>query len=437
MEYTITELPKSRVEINITLPFSEFEPHVRRGAIEISEKKDIEGFRKGKAPYHVVKDRIGEAAIYEEAADLAVRKTYPEVMKKIADARESKREGFLPIGRPDITVTKLAPDNEMQYKVTLSLLPQVGLPPYKDIAGYIRAGEKKEVSVSDEEVDKTIDWIRDSRTKIVAVNRPVQMGDVVQIDFEVRRGGVKIEGGEDRNHSFVLGKGKFIPGFEEELVGMTSGQEKSFTLVVPEDWREKSLAGQAVDVKIAVKGVQERIMPDLDDAFAKHLGSFSSVFEFRKSVEEGILKEKQDKERQRVRMRIIEEIAGEARMDLPDVLVDAQSEKMAEELKGGTRDMGLEWDRYLSHLKKTEEELRYEWRPEAEKRARVALCLREIAIKENIGPSDEEVKTKADEYLQQFASGEETRKDIDPERLRAYTKDVLRNEKVFEFLEQR
>lgn len=436
MQHTITSLPKSRVEITVTLPFSEFEPHVKRAAVKISEEKGIEGFRRGKAPYDIVKQRFGEAAIYEEAAEIAVRSTYPKMAQDITEQWEKESKEFLPIGKPDITVTKLAPGNELAYKITLSLLPRVNLPSsYKDIARRVRGSEKTEVAATDDEVTKTIDWIRDSRTKIIAVDRPAKEGDAVEIDFEVKRGGVKIKGGEGHNHAFILGKGQFLPGFEDRLTGMSRGEEKEFDLPVPEDWREKSIAGQTLNINVKMKAVQKKIVPPLDDEFAKQLGSFDSVAKLQSIVAAGIKTEKEEKEKQRVRLHIIEEIAKQSVIDLPDVLVEAEKNKMQEELKRGVRDSGLEWESYLSHMKKTEEELMREWSGQAEARSRVALCLGQIAREEGIKPEDKEVEERANTYLKQFQSPEKAQKDIDPERLRAYTQDVLRNEKVFEFLE--
>ena len=243
MNFTITPLPKSEAEIEVILPFPEFEPHLKRAAAALSERIEIEGFRKGKAPYDVVKNKVGESVIYEEAAELAVRRTYPEVVTQI---REEKKGDFTPIGRPEITVTKLAPGNEFAYKIKLALLPAVALPDYKSIAQKIGA-KKEEAAVSDEEVDKAVQWLRESRTTLVTVSRRAQKGDRVEVDFEIRHGGVKIEGGESRNHPLILGEHRFLPGFEDELTGLEAGEKKEFTLVAPADWRDKNFAGKPLD----------------------------------------------------------------------------------------------------------------------------------------------------------------------------------------------
>lgn len=433
MNFAVQKLPKSQVEILVTIPFSEFEPHVKKAAASISETAKIEGFRPGKAPYDVVKNHAGEHAIYERAAEEAVRHTWGETVKKVLSEEPFATHPF--IGRPDVTVTKLAPGNEFVYKVTASYVPEVKLPDdYRDIAKRVRK-DKKEVSADDEEVQKMLDWIRESRSELITVERTAALGDAVEIDFEMRHGGVKIESGEAKNHSFALGKAKFIPGFEDALVGMKTGEEKTFTLVVPADWRDPSLARRVLDTNVTMRSVKERKMPELDDEFAKTLGAFDSADALKASIREGIAEEKKEKEKQRIRIMIADEITKKSEMDVPDVLIESEIEKMLGEIRLGVEQMGMQFDDYLQHIKKTVEDLKASWQDEALRRVCVALVLREIAHREKIEPAPEEVEDAAQKYLQQFSDSEQAAKNIDPDNLRAHAAGVLRNEKTFEFLE--
>lgn len=435
MEYSLTTLPKSELEIQVTLPFSEFEPQVKRAALLISEEREIEGFRKGKAPYDTVKKIFGENAIYERGADLAVRKMYPKIFEELMSSRRLSSENP-PIGRPEITVVKLAPGNEFQFKMKLAVLPVIAIADYTAIAARI-AKEKKDVTVSDEEVEKTFSWLRESRATLTKMDRPAAVKDSVEIDFELRQGGVKIEGGESRNHPLVIGEGKFMPGFEDELVGMKQGEEKTFSIQVPRDWHDQMFAGKALEAKVAMRLVQERVLPEAGDEFAKSLGTFPSLDALKISIKDSLTKEKEDKEKQRVRIRIIEEVANAAQAEIPDVLIETELDKMAGELKSSIEDMGMKWDEYLLHIKKSADELRREWHPEGEKRVRIALCLREIAKREHIEPSEEEIKERGDQFLRQFSGPHQAEKEIDPARLHEYARGILRNEKVFEFLESK
>ncbi|MBI2121811.1 MAG: trigger factor [Candidatus Sungbacteria bacterium] len=468
MKHTFSQLPKSEIEIAVTIPFSEFEPFFKKAAKLFSEEIEIPGFRKGHAPEQMVRERAGEMQIWERAADLAVRDTY---IKILADLREKESAGgreFSPIGKPEVMVTKLAPGNDLEYKVKFAVLPEVKLPDYKSTAAKVKKG-RKEVSVSEEEIAKSLEWLQNSRATLIIVDRPAAFGDRVEIDFEVRHGGarpvrsqtpeasadpqvypvrnfisngasrtsngVKIEGGESKNHPFILGQGKFIPGFEDALLGVKAGEEKSFTLATPRDWRETALAGKALDFSVKMNLVQERKLPQVSDEFAKNLGGFESLEALKQNIREGLTSEKKDKESQRVRSEIISEIAKSAKIEVPQILVESELDKMLEELKSGVGNMGMKWEDYLLHIKKNQDELRREWQSEAERRVRIALCLREIAKIEKIEPTREEIDARANDFLKQFESVEEAAKKFDPESLREYSRGILRNERVFEFLE--
>lgn len=435
MNFVIRNLPKSEIEIEVTIPPSELEPHVKTAANLISEEITIEGFRKGKAPYEVVKQRVGESAIYDRAADIAVRKTYIAALESARDKKQEAGEDFTPIGKPEVTVMKLAPQNDLVYKTKVALLPPVILPDYKAIARKVRGG-RREATVSDEEVDKAITWLRESRMKLVTVSRKAEKGDRVEVDFEIRHGGAKIENGESKNHPLVLGENRFLPGFEDELTGLAAGEKKDFTLRMPEDWRDKQFAGKALDIAAEVKLVVERQMPELDDAFAKSIGEFASLDALKTKVREGLVQEKTEKETQRIRSAMIEEIAEETRVEIPDALITSEIKKIQEEFKAGITEMGMKWEDYLLHIKKTLKDLESEWRGEAEKRVRVALTLRKIAESEAIVPSDEEIEERTQRILSQFRNADQAERTIDPRELHDYTQGILKNEKVFEFLEK-
>ena len=434
MNHTLTTLPKSQIEIEVTLPFTEFELHVKRAAAALSEERDIEGFRRGKAPYEAVKNKFGESTIYERAAEHAVRKTYPSLMENLEDNPPEGMKQFLPVGSPEITITKLAPGNELIYKAKIALMPSVELPDYQSIAKKLAAG-KKEVSVTEDEITKTLEWIRESRMEVAPVEREARDGDGVEVDFEIRHNGVKWENGESKNHPLVIGKKTFIPGFEEHLIGMKVDEEKNFSLTLPDDWRDKALAGKSIDIHVIMKLVKERNLPELTDDYVKQLGAFENLDALKKNISEGLLQEKKEKEQQRVRVIIIEAIAEKIKVELPDILVEREIEKMTDELKQSIEQMGMKWDDYLLHLKKTGDELKAEWRTEAEKRVRIGLTLRDIATREKINPTEEEIKQKSDEFLKQYGSPKDAEKQIDPDRLREYARGIVKNEKVFEFLE--
>ncbi len=434
MDVSLTVLPGSEIEITIALSPIEFAPHLATAAHLISEEVEIEGFRKGKAPYDVVKNRVGEHALYERAAEAAVRASYPKAQEQLIE--NGKLFGEHPaIGRPEVTITKLAPGNEFTYKIKMAVMPNVTLPDYRAIAKST-ATDKKEQAVTNEEIEKAIGWLAESRMKLVAASRPAAAGDHVEVDFEIRHNGVKIAEGDSRNHPLVIGQGKFMPGFEDALIGMHANDQKIFTLAVPHDWREASVAGKSLDFNVTMKAVQERILPEITDEFAKGLGEFASLVALRANIREGLLAEKKEKENQRIRGAIIAEIAQQSNMELPAVLIASEIEKMTAELKAGISDLGMQWPDYLLHIKKTEKDIKSGWQDEAKNRVRAALALREIARKEHITPTEEEIAERTQQYLVQFKNNGEAAKNIDPAELRDYAQGILKNEKVFDLLEK-
>lgn len=425
MNIEIKNLPKSRIEINFELAAEEFEPFVEKAAATLSQNVKIEGFRPGKAPRDLVEKKVGQSALYEEAAELAVRKTYvAAVLEKNLNV----------IGRPEIQILKLAPKNPFNYKAVAAVLPEIKLPDYKTIAAETKS-RAKPAEVPEKEINEALEYLRKSRAKNSAADREAKTGDFCEVDFEARHGGVKIEKGESKNHPLVIGDKEFVPGFEENLVGMKSGEEKTFSVKTPDDYFKKEYAGKVLDFKVKMNAVFERILPEMDDEFAKGLGKFENLEALKKSVKEGLLAEKEKKEKDRLRMEILEKIAEKTEMELPDILVESEKEKMAHELEHSVERFGLNLETYLAQIKKTADDLKKDWQKDAEKRAKAALILREIAAKEKLAPTEEEIAEKINETVKYYQSAEEAAKKIDSAAVRDYIAGQLKNEKVFEFLE--
>lgn len=296
--------------------------------------------------------------------------------------------------------------------------------------------KKNKLEIKEEEIKKALDYLQNSRAKVITVNRPAKQNDLIEIDFEVRQGGVKIENGESKNHPLILGEQRFLPGFEKEIEGMKAGEEKEFSLKAPENWPDKRIANKNMDFKVKMNLVQERELSKINDEFAKSLGEFKSLDALKGSIKEGLMKEKEQKEKERIRIELIEKVAQDSKIDVPDVLIKQELEKMINELKASISSMGLDFDKYLKDLKTTIEDLKKDWQDQAEKRVQIALCLGSIADKENIEVNDEDIKERIDEDLKRYPNAEEVKKNIDLSALKEYTKAIIRNEKVFDLLER-
>ncbi len=420
------KLSGSEVEIFCGINPEEFRVFEKDSLKEFSETTDIKGFRKGQAPPEVLKQHISQDKLMHRAAEMAVQKFYPEYVKQ---------EKLEVIGPPEITILKLASGNPFEFKVKVALLPEIELSDYRSIAKNTR-NESRPQEVTPEEVKQALDWLQESKVKLVRKDRPAQLGDKVEIDFQGKKDGVVVEKLISHSHPIILGKTKLIPGLQEALIGMKEGEDKTITITLPLDFSEPSLQGSTIEMKIHITLLQERLLPEVIDDFAKSLGNFASLVELKTSIKNGLQQEKEIKEKDRIRALMADRMAQQAKIVLPAILIEGELDKMFQELRGNLKSMSLEIDQYLTTIGKNQEELRKDWFSDAERRVKTGLVLKEIARRENIEASEKEVNDHVNEYLKNFASSEQTRKEVDAIKLKEYTRGVLRNEKVFEFLEK-
>jgi trigger factor len=356
--------------------------------------------------------------ILDQAAEEAIRENYLKVIF------ENKIEV---LGRPKVEILKLIPGDSFEFKILVSVFPEIKLADYKKIASQ---KEKRKVSVSEKEVEETLSLIQRSRTKLFPKDEPSQKGDFIEIEYT----SPQIEGGRKIKDGFFLGKGGFVAGFEEKLEGMKKGEERNFSLKIPENYFQKSLAGKEISFKVKTISVQRAEIPELTDEFAKSLGKFENLSDLKKSIFEGIEMEKEKAESEKIREEILNEIIENSEFEIPEILVEEEKNRYLEELKIQIPQIfKISFNDYLTQIKKTEEELKNSYQKKAEKEIQKTLILREIKKREKIEVSDEEVLEKANEILLNFTPDQI--KKIDPEVLKEYTRERIEQEKVLNFLE--
>lgn len=425
----LKKLPKSRIEISITVPREQWEKYLDSAASEVSQEIKISGFRPGKAPRNLVEQKVGKGVVLNNAAEKAVQKSYVDFV--VAEKLEV-------IGSPEVEIEKIEEGQDLQFVARVAVMPEMKIKEsYKKDSKKINEKYKdKKAEASEEEVQLEIEKLANSRVKLVTVNREVRDNDSAEIDFTVLVDGVPIEGGSSKNHPLVVGKGVFIPGFEENLLGMKAGEKKEFELDFPKDYHKHDLAGKKAVFQVVVNLVQERQTPAVDDAFAKSLGQFENLDALKKNIQEGMLEENRQKLKDQRRTEFIEKIIEAATVELPEILVHQEVHQMLHEFEQQLQGMGMNLDQYLRQLKKDRKELEKDWEPQAEKRVKSALALKEIAKLEKIGVESKEIEEEMNKTLQYYKNVKNLEKNIDMERLYNYTKGILENEKVFEFLEQ-
>jgi len=426
MKVDIKNLPESEIEILVELDPKEWGEFINEAIRELSREAKVDGFRAGHVPREILEQRIGQGKILEKAGDLAVKKTYVSLIA------EKKIEA---IGRPQIQILKIAKDNPFEFKAKVAVMPQVELGDWRSTVRATSKEKQTEIKVEEKEIADALAWLQKSRTKFVTVARPAQKGDRVEVNFTAKKDGQVIENGASQNHPLVLGEGHFVPGFEDNLVGLKENEEKKFNLVFPSDFKSKDLAGQPIEFEVKMVLVQAGQMPELNDEFVKSLGNFEDKAALEKNIREGITEEKKVKAKDAWRAKVLDSLVKEIKAKAPAILIEAELEKMLHELADSVGQMGLKLEAYLKNISKTQENLKQEWRAKASQRVLASLALWAIAQQEKIEVSAPEIEADINHMATHYPDWETIRQQIDMEQLKVYTEGRLQNEKVFELFE--
>jgi trigger factor len=424
MTITVEQQPKSQVKLTIEVSVEEMKPYLEKAAETLSSQYKIEGFRPGKASLGIVIGKLGAQVVWEEAAEFAVRKTFVQAVRE---------KNLMTIGQPHIHMTKLAPENPLIYTAESAVLPTVELGDYASFKT-----KKTKGVVKAEDIDKAVNELRDMFATEALVEREAKMGDKVNIDIELHQDNVAVEGGATKDHPVLLGSGHFIPGFEEQMVGVKKDESKKFTLTFPKEYHNAKLAGKPGEFTVKVNGVYEIIKPELNDDLAKKAGKFASFDELKKKLEENLQSEADDKEDAAFERAVIDEFIGKSKFgDLPEMLINSELEKMLHELQDQVTQQGGKWEDYLTAIKKSADDLKKEFMPQAEKRVKAALLIREVAKKEQIVADPKQIDEEIASTKQMYQQSPEILERIDSEDYRDYLGSMQVNKKVVELLKAR
>lgn len=418
MKNEIKEISKSELEITCEMEWEEFKPYRDKALEVLSKSTTIKGFRPGKAPKDLLQGKIGHEKINSLAAEYAIKEKYLEIIKE---------KDIEPIGPPKANILKLAEGNPFCFKATVYVLPEISLPDYKKIAKEI---PKEEAVIDDKEFKEAMKFLQRSRAKFEDLDRAAQKGDFVHIEYQ----SPQVDNSRKVSDGFVLGEGRLLKGFEEQLDGMKAGDEKDFKEAFPDDYVGKDLAGKEVEFKVKMEKVQKMIIPALDDEFAKSVGEFKTVDELNKNVKEGITKEKQQNKAVKWRNKVLEVILEEIEIDLPEVLVQNEQENAMHDLKNKVQnDLKVSFEEYLKQVKKSEEDVKKDLKEQAELKVKSFLVVREIGRVEKVTVSEQEIEQAVNSFLTSYP--QDTAKGVDKESMKGYYKEMIYNQKVFQKLE--
>ena len=421
MNVTSTILPKSQAELTIEISVEETQPYIDAAAAQISKQVEIKGFRKGKVPYEVLAKEVGEQAIYEEAFNAIVEATYSDAVDQ---------EKLQVVGRANIDIEKLAPGNPVVYKAIVPLMPEVKLGDYKKLKS-----KKEKAEFDEKKYEKTLKDLRTMRAKEKLVDREAKDGDKTVIDFDLQVNGVSIEGGKGEKQPLTLGEGQFIPGFEENIIGMKKGEEKKFDVTFPKEYHKKDLQGVKASATVTLQDVYEIELPELNDEMAQEM-NFKTVELLEQEIRKNIEKELKQEIQEKFESALIEELVKKSEFDeLPDQLIDEETQKMLGELKQNITPQGLKFEDYLQHLDKTEEGLKEGFVDQAQMRIKAALVMREVAIAEDIKIDAKKVDEELEQMKKVYAQMPEMVQEIESPAHRARMENALMHKATFEVLE--
>ena len=422
MQATTKELKTGSLQLTVVLNREDLEPYVSQAEKELAAQIQVDGFRPGKVPVEEVRKRLDKETVRQTALEIALEKSLSLALdEKKIEARK-------------VAELKIEENNadKLSYTVVVHPFPEIkSIPELASVSL-----EKKTVEVTPKEIEDALEVIRGARSKFTVKDGPAESGDRVEVDFAVRLDGKVIDGGESKNHPLIIGGKSFLPGFEESLIGLKAGEDKEFPLQVPADYFHKPIAGKSLQASVTVKSVQKVEKPEMTDDFAKTLGSFNGLEDVRERVKGGIKEEKAVKERQRVRLAVLDSLIEKADITVPDSATDDQLEGMLEDFDRDLHSRGLELGMYLAHLGKTQEDIKKDWRKDAEKQVKIAAVLHKITKDNNIAASAVEIDAELAQAVQSAAAnGQLNPNQIDLGALRRSVSERIVTEKTLLFIE--
>ncbi len=389
MNAVLEKKENNKALFNIEIDAKEFEKAVQGVYLKNRNRFNIPGFRKGKAPRKIIELNYGEGIFYEEALNSLLPQAYDEAIEDL---------GLEPVDTPEVNVEQLEKGKPVIVEFEVIIKPDVELGDYKGIEI-----EKPEYNVTEENVDMELKSIQEMNGRIIdAGDRESKEGDILTIDFEGYIDGEQFEGGTAENQDLEIGADKFIPGFEEQLIGKNKGDKVDVNVTFPEDYFEESLKGKDALFKVTIHEIKEKELPILDDEFAKDVSEFDTIEEYKESIRERLEKEAKDKEEMELKNKVVEKVVELSKIDLPEVMVENQINNEINEFDYTLKMQGMDMNQYFNLTNTTVEDFREQVKPVADKKVRADLVLSKIGEVEGIEVSDEDIDKELEKIAKQY-----------------------------------
>ncbi len=420
MSSTFEKLTSNKVKLNFVVSAEDFDKALATAYSKNVKRFNIPGFRRGKAPRHVIEMHYGPSVFFEDAFDEIFPVVYSEAIKE---------HSVEPVDRPELDVTQIEKGKDLIFSVEVFVRPDVVLGDYKNL-------EAKKVvdKVTDDDVSAEIERARDRNSRFVEVtDRPARLDDQVNIDYAGFDGDNQFAGGTAKGQELVLGSGHFIPGFEDQLVGATVGQDVDVNVTFPEEYHEKSLAGKPVVFHVHVNGIREKEVPALDDEFAKDMG-FDTLDEYKADVKANLIKRNEERAETAFENEVVEKAVATCEMDIPNGMVEEAIDNMLRDMEMRLMYQGMKLDDYFKYTGQTREQVREMYREQAAERVKTQLALEAIRDAEKIEATEEEIDAEIAKLADSRKKSLEDMKKQLTDGDREYFKQAATMNKVVEFL---
>ena len=410
MSLQVEKLENNTAKLTIEVPAEEFDKAIQAAYQKNKNKFNVPGFRKGKVPYAMVEKMYGAGVFYEEAANELIPDAYANA------AAESELEI---VARPEINVTQIEKGKPFVFEAEVTLKPEIKLGKYKGVKV-----EAMDTTVTDEDVAAELDKVKEQNARLVAADdKAVEDGDQTTIDFEGFVDGVAFEGGKGEDYPLAIGSHSFIDTFEEQLIGKKVGEEVEVNVTFPEQYQAKELAGKPAMFKVTIKEIKVKEYPELDDDFAQDVSEFDTLDEYKADIKKNLEEKKAQEAEADKESKVIEAIVNDSEMDIPEKMIEAQSQQMVEEFAQNIAMQGISFDQYMQFTGTTVDQLTEQVKPQAEARVQSSLVLEAIVKAEKIEASDEEfdeeIKRMAERYQMEADKVNELLSDDDKKNIRA------------------
>ena len=406
---------KNEVKLTFNIEAEKFEEAMKKVYSKTAKYFNIPGFRKGKAPMQLVERQYGSAIFYEDAFNELVPDIYDEAIK------ENNVEA---VSRPNIDIVQMEKGKELIFTATVETKPEVKLGKYKGIEI-----KKIEYNTTDKDIEHELSHMAERNARLVTIeDRPVEKGDITTIDFEGSIDGVKFEGGTAENQELEIGSNTFIPGFEDQVIGMKIDEEKDINVKFPDEYFSKDLAGKDAVFKVTLHGIKKKELPKLDDEFAKDVSEFDTLDELKNSIKERLDTDNERKSKYETEEEAIKTVCDNTNIDIPNGMIELEIDNMMRDMETRLSYQGLNLNQYIQMIGKTEADMRNDFKEQAERSVKSRLVLEAVVKAENIEVQEDDITEKVKEMAKQYGRKEEEL--LENTQLKDYISENLKTEKL-------